>query len=206
MKKTLPLALAILLIINLYGLYLLKNSYDRSQQEIRSSILQEIENRRQIEESIKKELDSKRQAKQFILQRDQEKILEDLAGQIADNQALTEGYSRVNQQRTDDLSEAISRLSASLKALEESLGLARQELAARMAADQEFSGRLQSSQKTAEERINRLENTLEEQLESFGRQLTQQAIQLEQMRNKLGEVSGFRSAAELSGGSPKADQ
>lgn len=184
MKKIIPVVLAIFLIINLYGLYLLKDSYDSSQENIKSSILQELENRRQIEESVKRELDSKKQAKDFILQRDYEKALEELTLQIEENQNLIVEYSNANQQQASDLSETIARLSSRLKESEQGLNQLRQEPDQREAADKEFDSRLQSLEKKTAERINMLAATLEDQLQSFGKQLTEQSIRLDQLKEK----------------------
>ena len=176
--------LAVLLAINLYGIYLLKSSFDESQEGIKQSILQELENRRQIEDSIRSELDSKKQAKDFILQRDYEKALEELTLQVEDNQGSIEEYFNANQQQASDLSETIARLSSRLKDSEEGLNQLRQEPKERKAADKEYDIRLQSLEKKTSERIAMQASMLEDQLKSFGRQLTEQAIRLDQLKEK----------------------
>ncbi len=187
MKKILPPVLALLLILNLYGLYLLKNSYDSSQEGIRSSILQEIESRRQIEESIKSELDSKRQAKEFILQRDYEKLLEELTQRVSDSQGLIEEYSGASRRQADELAQAISKLSAALEETRgQFIGLS-WEIEARKAVESELSMRLRSSLEAAEGNFDQLASSLQGQLGEFGKQLTEYSLRLDELEKGQGE-------------------
>lgn len=182
-----------LILVNLAGLVYLSQKQKEAREQIKESILEEIEERKKIEDSIRQEIESKKQTGVFIMQLEYERQLEDFNQHLEGfKSALGESNQKI-EKTTMLLKGNDERIEGYIKGVEEKWGQILEEYRRENEASnkeiREFLLQLEVSYKQLKDDMVSLEGLVNNKLRSYEKELIKYSSELKRYREKLEELT-----------------